>query len=291
MRRLAQVLAAMMFFGAALLLAACWWLSGVLTQPRPSSVLVPTELALQSLSFKSSDNIDISASYLPPQNASTTCILFLHGNGGSRLQFVSQLRMLKEAGFGALAIDFRGHGQSKGKLTTAGGYEARDADAAFDVLLHRCGPRKIIVYGFSLGGAAALQGKVAANADGLVLDAVYQNIEMAISVRLEHLLGRTSGKLLTPVILKMLEIRTGLVTSNMDNVRHAKSVTAPMLMLIGGADWQAPESQMRAIAKASQSKSIKTIVVPGSPHGANAHYLGNRYKPVLLTFIDNVIKQ
>jgi uncharacterized protein len=269
---------------AVILLGLTWWMAGVLTQPRASSVDMPTKLGAETISLKSADGLLIKGSFLPPRKLQSRCILFLHGNGGNRSQFRSQLSFLKAHGHGALAIDFRAHGESGGKLATAGGFEFQDADVAFDALKQRCGDRKIFVYGLSLGGAAALQGKAATKADGVILDAVYQDIEKAISVRLDHMLGLTGGKIFTPLLMQMLEWRTGIDRQKMDNVKAAQKVTAPMLLLIGGDDWQAPESQMMAIAKASHSKSVRTVVVPNAVHGANAHMLGKDYAPLILSF-------
>ncbi len=288
MRKIAKSMLGVLVFVAVTVTASCWWLAGVLTKPRPAPVSMPARLALQTVTLQTSDGIRIAGSYLPPRNAQAGCMLLLHGNGRNRSQFISQLAMLQSAGHGALAIDFRGHGQSGGKLATAGGFEALDANVAFDALKLHCGARKIVIYGFSLGGAAALQGYAAAKADGLILDAVYQNITLAVAVRLQYAFGEFPARLLTPILLEMLKLRTGLDPEKMDNAMHARRVMSPMLMLAGAADWQAPTSQMAAIASASSSKSVQTILVPQSTHGGNAHYLGSRYQPLLLEFLSQI---
>ena len=290
-RRLILMMAttlALLFFAFCALL---WWMASALTVPRHQVVQLADDLKVVQLSFRAADSTKLAGSYLAPSKANTGCVLLLHGNGGSRAQFVQQLRILQGAGFGALAIDFRGHGESGGTMTTAGGYEKLDADAAFDVLKQRCPNRKIGIYGFSLGGASALLGSAASRADAIILDAVYQDIHKAIFVRLNNALGSIGARIVTWPLLRMLELKTGLRMDDMDNAKAAARIRAPALLLIGGADWAAPENQMKAIGSALKSTDISYIVVPHALHGANAAMLGKAYPPLLLGFFERTLTE
>jgi fermentation-respiration switch protein FrsA (DUF1100 family) len=85
-------------------------------------------------------------------------LLFLHGNGAtiaSRVNIVHYER-LRALGLHVLAPEYRGYGGVEGVPTEAG--LAADARAAYDYLRSELGadPRRIVVYGWSLGSAVAV---------------------------------------------------------------------------------------------------------------------------------------
>lgn len=61
--------------------------------------------------FKTSDGWTINGKYMPAQKGKKTFLL-LHGRGESKEHWLVLSRSLQRAGFGYLAIDLRGHGES-----------------------------------------------------------------------------------------------------------------------------------------------------------------------------------
>jgi esterase/lipase len=99
-------------------------------------------------------------------------VVLAHGGRFNGASWEPQARALARAGFRALAIDFRGRGQSRG------GPRASESDPGyrFDVLaavryLRRTGAKTVSVVGASFGGGAAAQAVAMApgEIDGLVL--------------------------------------------------------------------------------------------------------------------------
>lgn len=89
-------------------------------------------------------------------------VVLAHGGRFTKESWRDQARVLADAGFRAVAIDFRGRGQSHGPETASG-----DSGVHFDVLaavryLRRTGAETVAVVGASFGGAAAAQAAVAA---------------------------------------------------------------------------------------------------------------------------------
>ena len=89
-------------------------------------------------------------------------VVLAHGGRFNKASWAKQAQRLAKAGFCALAIDFRGRGQSKGgpQITSAD-------DVHFDVLaavryLHTIGAKTVSVVGGSFGGWAAAQAAVEA---------------------------------------------------------------------------------------------------------------------------------
>ncbi len=89
-----------------------------------------------------------------PQNS--TAIILLHGAGASREAVRPYAELLAWHGFGVLALDLRGHGESGGSTNRLGWQGTRDVGAAVAFLEERPGGRKIGGLGISLGGEVLL---------------------------------------------------------------------------------------------------------------------------------------
>jgi pimeloyl-ACP methyl ester carboxylesterase len=123
------------------------------------------------------------------------CLLLLHGGGQTRHAWARTARRLAEAGWRAIALDQRGHGDSA--WPESGAYAASDYGADAAVVARRIAQEhgaKPIVIGASLGGIAALMA-LAAGGDpafsGLVLVDVVPRMEPA---GVEHVQGFMRAK-------------------------------------------------------------------------------------------------
>ncbi len=287
-KRLAAFAAGVIALGYLGLAGLCWIGAGALVKPRTVAVLLPAAYRGESLALQAADGIRLAATFLEGDGRKA-CVLVLHGNGTNRAGMTHIFRLLHDNGYGVFAIDFRGHGASDAVQTTAGYDERLDANVAFDTMRKKCPARKTAIYGFSLGGAAALLGTAAQRTDALILDAVYPDIESAVDVRVARALGPPGRWIVTPVLMKMLEWRTGIDRSRMRPVDAAAKITAPTLFLAGGADDRAPESGMRAMQSHMRGASA-FIVVPGADHGANAATLGPEFNRRILGFLAQNLK-
>jgi fermentation-respiration switch protein FrsA (DUF1100 family) len=100
-------------------------------------------------------------------------LIYLHGNAGNVGDRLDKLEMFHAMRVNVLIIDYRGYGRSQGRPTEEGLY--LDAQAAFDHLMTRrnIDPAKIIVYGGSLGGAAAVDLAARRPVSALILDSTF----------------------------------------------------------------------------------------------------------------------
>lgn len=99
-------------------------------------------------------------------------ILFLHGNDAtiaSRMN-ITHYEQLRVLGLNVLAPEYRGYGGLDGIPTEPGLYA--DARAAYDYLRERLGvpPERIAIYGWSLGGAVAIDLASQVPHAGLILE-------------------------------------------------------------------------------------------------------------------------
>lgn len=113
------------------------------------------------------DGERIVAWWRPPADGEAVVVYF-HGNGGHLGYRAGAFREIAGAGFGVLAIDYRGYGRSTGEPTEAGLY--RDARAAWRFVEARAPDRPVVLWGESLGTAVAVELATEVDEVGVVLD-------------------------------------------------------------------------------------------------------------------------
>ncbi len=85
-------------------------------------------------------------------------VVLAHGALFNKESWAAQARPLAKAGFRVLAIDFRGHGKSRGGPGTPRGLVGLSYDVLAAVrYLHETGSKDVSVVGASLGGGASAQ--------------------------------------------------------------------------------------------------------------------------------------
>ena len=132
----------------------------------------PAESPFTRVSFKTEDGLTIRAWHAPPSSSGASALL-LHGHRGNRDQLLDHAAYLLDAGYGALLIDFRNHGESDGEFTSMGYHEVKDARAAYRFLQNEAEVDAIAIWGHSMGGAVASQLMSEVDAAGLVIDATF----------------------------------------------------------------------------------------------------------------------
>ena len=140
----------------------------------------PDELGLdfENVVFKSSDGLLLSGWYVPaPLEVRTEAapvqlgdslltgqaanseltVLFCHGNGGNMMHRLDSINIFHNLGLDCFIFDYRGYGNSEGKISEEGTY--LDVRAAYKWLTEekKASPDDIIIFGRSLGGSIAAQ--------------------------------------------------------------------------------------------------------------------------------------
>lgn len=141
-----------------------------------AALILPAAFAAntRTVRLQTADDVGIVATYYP--NLLTNCspaVLLLHDYGESRDEWGKLAALIQQNGFSALAIDFRGHGESIRQLTAKGAelldhrnFHKRDfqnmlldINAAADWLANQptVNKRKIVLIGSGLGGNLAMR--------------------------------------------------------------------------------------------------------------------------------------
>jgi dipeptidyl aminopeptidase/acylaminoacyl peptidase len=137
-------------------------------RPRRGRVAVPAVLSgvgtRRDVAFEACDRVELRGWYFPSRNRAA--VILAHGSEADRSQLAPEAKALVDVGFGVLAFDFPGHGESGGRVTF-GRCEvlALRAAAAFAAAQPDVDPTRIGALGLSVG--AALVAVAAAEEPGL----------------------------------------------------------------------------------------------------------------------------
>ena len=127
-------------------------------RPRPiGSERTPADVGLpfEDVRISSQDGTSLSAWWVPSRNGAA--IVLLPGPGSTRHAVLDHAALITRHGYGALLLDWRGHGRSAGRSMEFGWGAHHDVSAAISFLLEQPSvTRSVGVLGLSLGGEVAL---------------------------------------------------------------------------------------------------------------------------------------
>ncbi len=137
--------------------------------PSPELAGVPE---MQPVSLETADGLELLAWYRPAPQAGAPVLVFLHGNAGNIGHRGSKARPYLDAGYGVLLVSWRGYGGNPGSPTEQGLYH--DARAALAYLADvGVESSRIVLYGESLGGGAAVRVATEQRVGAVVLESAF----------------------------------------------------------------------------------------------------------------------
>lgn len=169
-------------------------------------------------------------------------VIYFHGNAGllgSRGN-IARYRLLREAGFNVLAVEYRGYGASvrAGPPSESGLYA--DARAGWQHLAGTLAvqPNRVVVYGWSLGSGPAVYLATEKRPEGLITEGAFTSLP-------------DIGAKLYPWVPVRLIMR-----NRFDNLARARTVAVPWLLFHGRTDRDVPFSHAELLAAASRSSRL-----------------------------------
>ncbi|MEA3047152.1 MAG: uncharacterized protein QOJ53_1484 [Sphingomonadales bacterium] len=236
---------------AILLLAGAWIAGSILTWPHHADVAPPGPPG-RVVHLEASDGVPVAASWWPGARADAPAILLLHGINNTRDRMRAQALWLNGLGYGVLAIDFRGHGESGAAQRSFGLNEARDAAAALAFVRRDMPARRIGLIGISQGGASALLGDEGAlPVQAMVLHAVYPDLRTAIVNRIARVTGRPLAHLGEPLLSFQSWPRYGAPPARIAPIEGLRRFRGAVLIVAGTADRDTTLADSRAMYAAA----------------------------------------
>jgi pimeloyl-ACP methyl ester carboxylesterase len=216
----------------------------------------PDDLELEDVEFETADGHRVRGWWRRGERGKGAVVL-LHPKGDDRRSMLGRARLLAEQGVGALLVDLRAHGETRGQRITFGLKESADAHAAVRAARELGGGERVGAVGFSLGGASALLGERPVEVDALVLEAVYPSLTDAIEARIAMRMGRLPSKLLAPLFVAQVRPRLGAPISALRPIDGIRRLTSPVLVAGGARDPKTPFPQTRRLyAAAPEPKEL-----------------------------------
>ena len=258
------------------LLVLAWLFQERLAFPAPRAPLPdPTRVGVangEQIALVMKDGTRLAGWYLRPTTGedgdpspSSAALLWFYGNGENIASIWPIVREFQPPHVALLVMDYPGYGGSGGRATEAGMYGA--ADAAYAALAARpeVDPRRIYVYGRSLGTAAATYTATHHPVAGVILESPFTNAaDMA----------RHAYRIFPSVIVRL----------SLDNLGRIKQVRCPVLLFHGTADRLVPLEMGMRIAAAARGP-VELVLLQGSGHNESYTTGGTQYRDKVWGFV------
>ncbi len=232
----------------------------VMPQTRPVGP-PPQDVHARSVRVTSDAGLPLAGWYLAGPPGAPTVVL-LHGVTDDRRTMLPRARLLRDAGFGVLMVDGRGHGESPRQRVTYGAREHFDATAAVEWVRRRRPNTRVGVVGISLGGAGAALAGEHLGADAVVLESVFATLEEATDSRLRRWSGPVAHTL-RDILDDQSDRLLGVPVDSVAPVRSVSRLGVPVFVAGGEDDPFTPESETRRLATAARAA---VWIVPGAGH-------------------------
>lgn len=209
----------------------------------------PPDASIEDVEFTSADGTRIHAWWRPLNNADVA-LLYAHGNAGNLSHRGNSIvRLGDRLNASVLIFDYPGYGKSDGSPSERGCYAA--ADAAYDWLTEtqKIPPKKIILYGGSLGGGIATDLASRKDHRALILIKTFTSAPDAACSVFWWL----------PVPIR------SVMTNRFDNIGKIGECRRPIFLAHGTTDEVVPhEHSVRLFEAAHEPKRF--VSIPGNRH-------------------------
>jgi fermentation-respiration switch protein FrsA (DUF1100 family) len=240
--------------------------------PDPDLYFLPPDFGLEfeDVWFKASDGIRLHGWFVPAQGRHGL-LLFCHGNAGNISHRLDNIRRLHDRGLSVFIFDYRGYGRSHGRITEQGFY--LDSEAAYEIGARMAArdDLKLVIFGRSLGGIAAVHLGAIRPCSGLILESTFPHMG---AMAAEHY----------PLSSSM--IGQGL-RKRLNSVDKIGSVTAPILFFHGDCDDIVPIRLGRELFDAAQTTK-EFAVLGGAGHNDTYVVGGEKYFDKFISFVDGL---
>lgn len=262
-----------------------WVFQERITFPAPRAALPDPEVVLgygERIELVMKDGVRLAGWYLAPEDGGArrrtaedahvrrpappfAALLWFYGNGETIGAIWPIIRDFRPPGAALLVVDYPGYGASGGRATEAGIYKA--GALAYQALASRPGvdPKRIYVYGRSLGSAVATRTAADFPAAGLILESPF-----------------TSARDMAARTYRIFPL--SLVRLQLNNVETIRQVRCPVLVFHGTADRLVPMEMGRRVAAAAPGQR-EFVMIEGAGHNETYERGGQPYRDKLAQFV------
>jgi dienelactone hydrolase len=257
------------------------------THPPRTPVSAPKPETADGVAFETADGVTLGAWYTPPAQgtAAGPVIILLPGSGGEKGSTVGHAAVLADPGYGVLAVDPRGTGDSTGVANAWGWRGAEDVAAAVDWLRTRpeVDPTRIGILGLSMGGEIALS---AAATDLGLAAVVAEGVSGRTPADLAYLQGDLTGSI-ERVEAELMWTLADLMTDAVPPMPLTEAVAVaagelPILVIVANDRSDVAAAPLLAEA----GPALRFWVVPDAPHIGSLAARPEEWQEQVLGFLD-----
>ena len=241
-------------------------------------------LVCEEVEIQVEDGFRLTAWWMPQGKSDRPPVVILHGLGASKSYMIDHILLAQDLGNPVLAIDFRGHGGSDPSLTSIGYHESRDTQAAMKFVREK-GAGDPILWGTSMGAVSAI---LAAARDGaaagVIADAPFDTYRNTVLHHAKLFYGLSEFPLIT-LAMPMIESRARFKVEDVDCLKAAALIRAPMLVMAGEKDERMPPAMVRTIyERAAGPKEF--WIIPGEGHESRS--FGQDFREKISQFLAQI---
>lgn len=215
---------------------------------------------LQNVFFTTKDGYKINGWFFPPSSEKPT-VVFAQGNGGNMGTRIYLMAPFLKRGYGFLAFDYRGYGNSGGTPSEQGLYQDMRAASRYLAEKQHIPYENQIAMGESLGGAVAIDA-----ATGIPYKAVFvYSTFTSIRDMADHM--KATGQLGIEGLLPL----QWLITQEYDSIGKIPAIRSPLLVAHSENDTMIPASHAKRLYAAAATPCKQLVVTPQGGHNAYGH--------------------
>lgn len=250
-----------------IVVALLWAFQERLTFPSPKAAL-PSLPSGERVELTMHDGTRLEGWYWAAEGGEgrqEPALLWFYGNGENIAAIWPIIRDFRPKHAALLVVDYPGYGASDGKASEPGMYLA--ADLAYAALRRRSGvdPKRIYVYGRSLGSAAATHVASTHEVAGLILESPFTSAK-GMAARHYRFVPRF------------------LVRMSLDNLGRMPGIHCPTLIFHGTADLLVPMKMGQDVAAAAGGP-VEFVMIEGAGHNDTYDLGGTSYRDKLAAFV------
>ncbi len=223
-------------------------------------------LPVHEFRFMTADSVQLSAWYVPAERPLGTVIV-LHGISSSKEMSWETILSYHKKSYSVVAYDSRAHGASEGRYATMGYREKYDVSACLEhITKHFSVPGPLLLHGFSMGGAIALQAlAVEPRISAAIVEGAFCNLrETMHDYAQQHFGFRLEW--LNSIIFHESEKKAQFSIDDVCPERALHEVKVPVLFIHGMEDEKISCRYAERNYQALASSNKEIFLVPGGTH-------------------------
>ncbi|BBM85398.1 alpha/beta hydrolase [Candidatus Uabimicrobium amorphum] len=223
---------------------------------------------LEEHTIRVGNKVTLHGWYFPGQ-ADKEFLLFLHGNAGNITTRKARAKLFQLMGYSVFLFDYRGYGKSTGSPSEKGIY--KDVSAVFKYVQSNMKPKKLVLFGESIGAAFSIYLATKQPVHALILEAPFMSIHDMSSV----LFGFRLPKF--------------LLSSKLPSIERIRNISYPTMVIHGTVDKVIPFSHGKKVYEASPASHKSFIRVEGAGHNGIYLTIGmTKFMKPIVEFLEKI---